>query len=306
VILALRALGICDLATGVPALRGLRAAFPDDELVLAAPPWLAALVDLVGGIDRVLPLSGVESLPAGYTWPAGPPRVAVNLHGRGPESHRLLGTARAGRLLGFACATAGFHDGPQWIPGEHEVHRWCRLLRWYGVAADPADLALRRPDAGDLPGGVTVLHPGAKSPARRWPADRFAAVARDLTGLGHDVVVTGAPAERPLAARIARLAGLPDDAVLAGRTGVGELAALIAHARLVICGDTGAGHLATAFGTPSVLLFGPVPPSEWGPPLDRPQHRPLWAGPRAPAAGGGVHPALEELTVADVLRAVPA
>jgi hypothetical protein len=45
-----------------------------------------------------------------------------------------------------------------------------------------------------------------------------------------------------------------------GRTDVGALAALVAHARLVICGDTGVAHLATAYGNRSVLLFGPMPP----------------------------------------------
>jgi ADP-heptose:LPS heptosyltransferase len=250
-----------------------------------------------------VPLSGVDSLPDAYDWPPGPLSLAVNLHGRGPESHRLLRSARPGRLLGFACPAAGHHDGPQWRRDEHAVSRWCRLLHWYGIAADAADLALRRPALGGLPDRATLVHPGAKSPARRWPADRFARVARALTRTGHRVVITGSPAERPLAMRVANLAGLPDGAVLAGNTGAGELAALIAHARLVICGDTGAGHLATAFGTPSVLLFGPAPPSQWGPPPDRPQHRALWKGPRGSAEDGGVHPALAELTVADVLTA---
>ena len=53
---------------------------------------------------------------------------------------------------------------------------------------------------------------------------------------------------------------------MAGRTDVVQLAALIARAGRVLCGDTGVAHLAPAFGIPSVVLFGPVPPSEWGPP----------------------------------------
>ena len=61
--------------------------------------------------------------------------------------------------------------------------------------------------------------------------------------------------------------------VLAGETDLLELAAVVARAGRVVCGDTGVAHLATAFGTPSVVLFGPTPPREWGPPPDRPQHR---------------------------------
>jgi ADP-heptose:LPS heptosyltransferase len=66
--------------------------------------------------------------------------------------------------------------------------------------------------------------------------------------------------------------------VLAGRTGLAELAALVADAALVVCGDTGVGHLATAFGTPSVLLFGPTPPKLWGPPPSATRHLTLWVG----------------------------
>ncbi|GIJ73499.1 glycosyltransferase family 9 protein [Virgisporangium ochraceum] len=288
-ILALRALGVGDLLTGVPALRALRAAFPDGKLVLAAPAWLAPLVPLIGGVDRLLDVPDLA-----WRGRLPPPAVAVNLHGRGPQSHRLLVSLNPARLLAFG------PDGPQWRDGEHEVRRWCRMLRWYGIPADPTDLALPRPPC--MSAGVTVVHVGAKAPERRWPPDRFAAVARVLAARGHRVVVTGNAAERAAADRVA--AGLSGTRVLAGTTDLGALAALVANARLVISGDTGVGHLATAFGTPSVLLFGPVPPHEWGPPPDRRQHQALWAGPRSPGPPGAVHPALAELTPADVLRAV--
>ncbi|MEV4489398.1 glycosyltransferase family 9 protein [Micromonospora coxensis] len=297
-ILVLRALGVGDLATAVPALRALRAAYPDEELALAAPAWLAPLVDLVGAVDRLLPTDGLGPPP----WPPAP--VAVNLHGRGPQSHRML--AGAGRLLAFRCPQAGHLDGPPWRPGEHEVARWCRLLAWYGIPADRADLALRRPAPDRAPAGVTIVHPGGKVPEKRWPAARFAALARELAGRGHRVVVTGSADERDLAGRVAAGAGLPAGAVLAGATDLGELAALVAGARLVVSGDTGVGHLATAYGTPSVLLFGPVPPAEWGPPPDRPRHRVLWAGAGDWSGSAGVDspPTMAALPVEPVLAAV--
>ncbi|TDC71157.1 glycosyltransferase family 9 protein [Micromonospora sp. KC606] len=298
-ILVLRALGVGDLATAVPALRALRAAYPDQELTLAAPAWLTPLADLVDGVDRLVEADGLGEL----AWPGAPPELAVNLHGRGPQSHRLLAGARPRRLLAFANAEAGHLDGPPWFAEEHEVDRWCRLLAWYGIPADRSDLALRRPAPGRMPTGVSVVHPGAKATQRRWPPARFAEVARTLTDRGHRVVVTGSAGERDIAARVAALAGLPAGAVLAGRTDLGELAALVAHARLVISGDTGMGHLATGYATPSVLLFGPVPPAQWGPPPDRPWHQALWVGPREPARAG-VHPALAELDVPTVLAAV--
>ncbi|MFY1632641.1 glycosyltransferase family 9 protein [Solwaraspora sp. WMMB335] len=292
-ILVLRALGIGDLATAVPALRGLRAAYPATTITLAAPAALAPLVELTDAVDRLLPL-------AGLTRPAGPapgstpgstpiqgldpaPDWAVNLHGHGPQSHRVLQTARPGRLWAYACPAAGQDDGPQWADGEHEVLRWCRLVAWYGVAAEPTDLALRRPAPGRVPVGVTVIHPGAAAPRRRWPPDRFAEVARRLAAAGHRVVVTGSARERALAESVAAAAGLSGTAVCAGRMDLSRFTALLSHARLLVAADTGAGHLATAFGVPSVLLFGPTSPARWGPLVDRDRHRVV----HYPALSGG-------------------
>jgi ADP-heptose:LPS heptosyltransferase len=298
VILVLRALGVGDLATAVPAVRGLRAAHPREPLVLAAPAWLTPLVDLIGGVDRVVDTDGL----APRRWQLDPPRLAVNLHGRGPQSHRLLRAAAPARLWAFANAEAGCHDGPVWSDEEHEVHRWCRLLRHHGVVADENDLSLAIPEV-PVPRGVTIIHPGAKSPSRRWPADRFAAVARRLRSAGHHVLITGSAAEQGLRVRVAERAGL--DVSAAPGTGLAELAALVAHARLVISGDTGIAHLATAYRTPSVTLFGPMSPARWGPP-DRPCHRPLWLGARSEPGdrpGPGVHPALLAIGAEEVLAA---
>ena len=323
-ILVLRALGVGDLATAVPALRGLRAAFPDRTLVLAAPGWLAPLVDLVGGIDRLVPVEGLVPVDAANGWSVPAPFWAVNLHGRGPRSHRLLRSLRPGRLTAFRCAAAEHTDGPQWAPEEHEVRRWCRLVNWYGIPADPDDLGLRRLGPDRLPVGVTIVHPGGKDPERRWAPGRFAEVARRLSRCGHRVVITGSETERSLAERVATGAGLAGTDVLAGRLDLAAMAALVAHARLVISADTGVAHLATGYGTPSVVLFGPVRPDRWGPPPDRPWHRALWAGPDRVApttsptqdgraqdgrakpgpAGERIHPALAAISVDQVLAAV--
>lgn len=262
----LRALGLGDFLTAVPAYRALRRAYPEHRLVLAAPGSLAALTPLTAAIDEVLPTPGLAPL----CWRRPPPAVAVNLHGRGPRSHELLAALAPRSSVGFR--SAGW-DGPAWRDDEHETDRWCRLLIHHGIAADPTDLLLPAPAApGPAPGAV-VIHPGAAYGCRRWPADRFAAVVRALAASGHRIVVTGNRAERGIAERVG--ADLGPRAILAGTTDHGELATLIAHASLVICGDTGVGHLATAFGTPSVLLFGPTPPAWWGPRTGGP-HQVLW------------------------------
>jgi hypothetical protein len=62
-------------------------------------------------------------------------------------------------------------------------------------------------------------------------------------------------------------------------------------------------HLATAFGTPSVVLFGPIPPALWGPPPNRPRHRALWTGRRGDPHGEQPDPGLLELDCDTVLDA---
>ncbi|MBF6299460.1 glycosyltransferase family 9 protein [Nocardia amamiensis] len=273
-ILVLRALGLGDLLTSVPALRGLKNAYPDERVVLAAPEALRALVDLIDAVDELLPTAGLGALQ----WQEAPPRLAVNLHGRGPESIRDLLAVRPETLLTHHHPAYPEVPGLDWRDEMHEVDRWCRLLEYGRIDADRTALLLPAPPQSAPESNVVVLHPGAAYPARRWPSERFARVARELSANGHRVVITGARGEMPLANAVAERAGLPPSAVYAGRTDLTELAALVAEAALVVCGDTGVGHLATAFGTSSILLFGPTPPHRWGPPAAAKHHVTLWAG----------------------------
>ena len=303
-LLALRALGLGDLLTAVPALRALADAFPDHRRTLACPRALEPLVALIGAVDEVVDTRPLEPLDTGLRGVD----VAVDLHGRGPQSHRLLMALAPATLIAFANPDAGAHEGPEWRPGEHEVTRWCRLLEESGIPADPSRLQIA-PPAADPPDGVrgaTLIHPGAASGARRWPADRFAAVARAEIERGRAVAITGDPSERPLARRVARLAGLPPACVLAGATDLTGLAAAVAAAGRVICGDTGVAHLATALGTPSVVLFGPVSPAEWGPPPDRRQHRAIWKRRTGDPHGRETDRGLLEIGVGDVLAELDA
>ncbi|MFZ0118640.1 MAG: glycosyltransferase family 9 protein [Pseudonocardiaceae bacterium] len=292
-VLVLRALGLGDLLTAVPALRGLRSAYPDHRLVLAAPAPLREVAMLTGAVDDLLPTAQLGAL----AWREQPPAVAVNLHGRGLQSTVALRAVQPGSLIGH-----GDH-GPVWDGDLHEVRRWCRLLEYFGIPADPADLALAHPQEPSPAPGAVIVHPGCAFGARRWPVDRYAAVARRLAGGGLRVMVTGSAAERPLASYVATAAGLPDDAVLAGRTTLSQLAALVADASLVVCGDTGIAHLATAYGTPSVVLFGPVSPQHWGPPPQRPQHITLWAGNTGNTFAGQPDPGLLRITTTEVIAA---
>jgi ADP-heptose:LPS heptosyltransferase len=301
-ILILRALGLGDFLTGVPAYRAVRRAFPGHRLVLATPETLAPMAPLTRAIDELLPTGELQPI----RWTGPPPDIAIDLHGRGAASHQLVAALHPRRLIVFGGEHAGGFTGPIWRPEEHEVTRWCRLCQESGIPADPRDLTLA--SLRQVASAFTLLHPGAAAPARRWPAARFAAVGRRLAADGHAVRVTGSVAERDLASQVARLAGLPPEHVLAGQTSLEDLAALTESARLVISGDTGMSHLASAYARPSVTLFGPVPPSEWGPPR-HPRHQVLWKAPpgyRGDPHGSHPDPALCAITVEAVCEAATA
>ncbi len=300
----LRPLGLGDLLTGVPAIRAVRAAVPGHRLVLATTAALEPLASLIDAVDEVLPARELEPLD----WSGPPPELAVDLHGKGPASHVVVADLHPGRLLTF---DSPGYPGPAWHPDEHEVRRWCRLVaEGLGVAADPDALDLAVPSVPPpAPSGLALVHPGAAFPGRRWPADRFAAVARHLAARGLDVRITGGPAEVPLARAVAGGAGLGEGCVLAGRTTTLELAAVVAGARVVVSGDTGLAHLATAYRRPSVVLFGPVSPALWGPPLrvgERgPLHVVLWHGDgTGDPWGTELDPALGRITVDEVTAAL--
>jgi ADP-heptose:LPS heptosyltransferase len=267
-VLVLRALGLGDLLAGVPALRGVRRAFASDHVVLALPGSLGEAALATGAVDSVLPAEAPgRGVPSLDHWAGPPPDIAVDLHGNGPESRHALAALAPRRLLAHAAGPEpGFGRPPVWRPDEHERERWCRFLGAYGIPADPDDVRLPPPATASPAPGAVVVHPGAESASRRWPVERYAVVVQRLRAVGRRVVVTGGPAEDQLVQGVAERVGLPSRDLLRGGLPFGELSALVAHAALVVSGDTGLAHLAVAHGTPSVTLFGPVSPGLWGPP----------------------------------------
>lgn len=117
------------------------------------------------------------------------------------------------------------------------------------------ELVVVNPNAGDM------------APERRWPTERFAELLVHVTAqLPVNVVIIGSDAERGRAEAVIQLSGLEERVVnLAGKSNIGELVALLAHADVVVSNDSGPMHIAAAVGTSIVALFGPETPVLYGP-----------------------------------------
>ncbi|MFL5770734.1 MAG: glycosyltransferase family 9 protein [Chloroflexota bacterium] len=212
--------------------------------------------------------------------------VAVNLHGSGFVTNPLVCLVGAARV-------GGFHRPGEWCPdpeaflqladeAEPEVRRWLRLCTALGWPSqdEALEFPIRgpRPDLlADLPDRrFVVVHPGASVDARRWPAERFAAVGDALAEEGAVVVLTGSEGERSTTARVAALMRRPAIDV-AGQTSTDDLAHVVAAARVIVANDTGVAHLADALRTPSVTIHVDSTLERWAA-LDRSLHRPIRAG----------------------------
>lgn len=172
--------------------------------------------------------------------------------------------------------------------GPHEAERMLSVAEAAGFPS-PRDTRLRLraplPDVSGLVGepGYVVVHPGASVAARAPVPERAAEYVAALAADGWPVVVTGGAAEKALTAQVAAgstdfpgSTGFPRNTDfprstgrvvdLGGRTGLGELAAVLAGASAVVTGNTAPAHLAAAVGTPVVSLFAPTVPLErWRP-----------------------------------------
>jgi ADP-heptose:LPS heptosyltransferase len=173
------------------------------------------------------------------------------------------------------------------------------------VPVSPALDTIRRQLAVAGADRFSLVNPGAAWPNKRWPADRFGAVAMALRRTRRLAsVITWGPGEEALAHQV--VAASEGAAIAAPPTGVGDLVAIAAEAALALSGDTGPLHIAAAMGAPIVAIFGPTDPARNGP----------WAPADISLSRFGdcvchyerrcrrQRPCIEEITVEDVLGAI--
>lgn len=327
--LAVRLDSAGDVLLQGPAIRALAAG--SRRVTLLCGPAGAEAAKLLPGVDEVL------TFDAGWIRPDPPPfegapvaALVASVRAAAPDlgviftsyHQSALPTALLLRLAGVSRIGAISNDYPGALldvrlirRGEvHEVQRSLDLAAALGFPPPPGDdgrlrvrLGARVPPPLDDRGPFVVLHPGASAPARRWPVERFRALARLLADRSWRVVVTGCAEERSLAAEVA--GGIPGAVDLSGAGDLGLLGAVLARARVLVVGNTGPAHLAAATGTPVVSLFSPVVPAwAWRP--WRVPHRLLGdqngacAASRARVCPVPGHPCLAGVHEATVLRAM--
>lgn len=292
-----RALYLGDLLLAVPALRALRAGFPDAEITLIGLPWAASFARRFRHyIDRFVEFAGypgiqevafipeqtmrflVEQRAYGYD-------LVIQMHGSGRTSDALA-IALGGRV------TVGYYDGEQpagLTLGQPYPDGWPEVFRNLGLASllgcpngyptlefplsaedrHEAAALLAAGDPEGRPYGPCAdrpwigLHSGARAPARRWPTEYFAAVADTLARrFDAQIILTGSNDELMTVQEVQQR--MTTRAMnVAGKTSLGGLAALISKLDLFITNDTGPAHIANAVDTPSITLFGPVDPVRW-------------------------------------------
>jgi lipopolysaccharide heptosyltransferase II len=255
-----------DVVAALPAI----VADGSDVLVVR---WLAPLVSMAGGAGDVV---AFDRGPTGFG------RAVRELRRRGYDEGVLLTPAfsaawllRCGgvpRLRGTATDARSFllaeRIAPEALRPHHRSNAY-KMLLGQEPAAEPMYLRLAPPEdrrerwrseLGATGGPVVGVFPGSHAPARRWPTERFAALAQKVSARGARVVVMGGPAETPATARVAAASRGALD--VGGRTDLADLAALLSLCDLVVTNDTGPMHLAGAVGTPTVSLWGPSDPQE--------------------------------------------
>jgi heptosyltransferase-2 len=262
-----------DAVMALPAVRNIKTMIVDDVLTVAAPEKLAALWEKCPFVDNVVALEKPKNLrhtakqlregkygsiilfpnslrSAAEAWQAGiPQRIGYSL-----DARRLL-------------LTHALPAPPRNPARLHQRYYYLDLVTAIGGPSD-ASLPKLRKDPTTVSGArgfVLAVCPGAEyGPAKRWPVENFIAVARHFIATRKArVVLLGATGDRAVAEEFAKQVPSAENRV--GQTSLAEFIGALVSARLVLCNDSGAMHVASALGVPTLTIFGSTEPQLTGP-----------------------------------------
>jgi heptosyltransferase II len=258
----------------LPALEAVRHRFPKAHIAVVAKPWVAGLyagerfadeVILYGGESRFQLARTLRAgrfdcailLPNAFgaawaAWLAGiPNRIGYSRDGRGLLLTRAIPVPKAGE-----------------IPG-HQRFYYLELLRRAGLIDRlPECEAIRLYAPIAAPGGKIIgVSPGAAyGTAKCWLPERFAEAAGALAvARGASIALFGSKDERPLCAEVAALLDGHSVTNYAGETSLARFIELAARCELFLTNDSGAMHIASALGVPTVAIFGATDDVATGP-----------------------------------------
>lgn len=305
-----------DLLLASPALAALRQALPEARIVGLVGPWAARMWRGDPALDALaeLPFPGFDRARAGRRPLA--PYLALLRYGlllrRSRYSAALLlrddhwwGAALAA-LAGIPVRVGHAHPlcapllsrALPYDPARHVTRQALDVVAALAGAPagapdgppgrPPTSFAPTAPEAAWAEGWAAanlapgerliVIHPGTGGPTKHWPPASWAAVGDALAAApAARVLLTGGPGEAALVTEVAALMARPA-LTMAGQTSVGQLAALLGRAALVLGVDSGPLHIAVSQGAPSVHLFGPSDHARFGPWGEPHRHRVLRAG----------------------------
>ncbi len=282
-ILIVRVGAMGDVLHGLPAVTALKLRHPDWHIGWAIEPhWSPLLSPHVVDAVHLVPtrawksrpfsiatLREIASLRRGLR--AQHYDIAIDLQGsirsaligRMASARRFIGPAHPRERQARALYTERVN-----LATEHVIHQACELVgAAVGEIFTPARIQLGddsdarhrlQEPVGER--GSILLVPTAGWGAKQWPPERFIEVARAFRATRHRVLINAAPGNDAIAQSIALSSGA--ELVVCGME---ELVSLVRRADLVIGGDTGPVHLASALGTPTLALFGPTDPARNGP-----------------------------------------
>ena len=262
----------------LPHTRKILEADPDVGNIFVCPKrfWRQLFLDPASFVRAARTIMSLRKMNYGLCVDLGGTLESV-VCARLADAKLAVGPCREIKSGVFTENTGRFYDRSVSLTEKHVLRQYLQIVAALGCSVPdeeeeyfiPGD---DRAKSGDflrengLEGACfIVMHPGAKWPPRRWPAENFAGVVKMLfVQKGLRTVLVGSGADRGLLQEIKVQSGV-QGTVLAYGLGLGEVASIIRRARVFIGNDSGPAHIAAAVGTPSVVLFGPGDPDKCAP-----------------------------------------
>lgn len=277
-----------DAVISIAALRELRRLLPNSHITVVSKPGTADVFARIDDIDDVIVYErkGLNSVfDQVREWKRHRFDLAL-LFQNAFEAATIAFMARVPLRVGYATERRGFlltHSVsiPEWKNERHEIFYYLNLVAelerrlfetatvetetpHFGISVSDDQKrdarTLLRERGVEVAKSLVLLCPGSvNSRAKRWPAERYAALADRLAGEGSTVALIGAPSELDVSRQVAAFAK-QTPLVLTGQTSVAELISIISVGDLLITNDTGPAHVGAAVGTPTLVVFGPTNP----------------------------------------------